>query len=97
MKISDKKIDELAQLACLEFMNEDKARIKGDLERILVFCEKLNEVNTEGVEPLIYMSDGVNNLREDVVIDSITKEEGLKNAPNRDSDYFRVPKFIKMK
>jgi aspartyl-tRNA(Asn)/glutamyl-tRNA(Gln) amidotransferase subunit C len=97
MKITDKKIDELSQLAKLEFHDSEKDRIKADLEKILDFCEKLNEVDTVGIEPLIYLSDEVNSLRDDVVVDSISKEAGLKNAPNRDSDYFRVPKFIKKK
>jgi aspartyl-tRNA(Asn)/glutamyl-tRNA(Gln) amidotransferase subunit C len=64
------------------------------LENILDMCEKLNEVNTDGVEPLIYMTDRVNNLREDKVLQEITHEEALKNAPKKDSDFFRVPKVI---
>jgi aspartyl-tRNA(Asn)/glutamyl-tRNA(Gln) amidotransferase subunit C len=57
-------------------------------------CEKLNEVDTEGVEPLIYMSDNENVLREDEVVQSISHEDALKNAPKKDSDFFRVPKVI---
>jgi aspartyl-tRNA(Asn)/glutamyl-tRNA(Gln) amidotransferase subunit C len=65
-----------------------------DLNRILSFVEKLSEVNTDGVEPLIYMVDETNVLREDVVQLEITQNEGLKNAPKKDSDYFRVPRFV---
>ena len=68
--------------------------MRQDLENILEMCEKLNEVNTDGVEPLIYMTDRVNNLREDKVEQEITHEEALKNAPKKDSDFFRVPKVI---
>jgi aspartyl-tRNA(Asn)/glutamyl-tRNA(Gln) amidotransferase subunit C len=51
-------------------------------------------VNTDNVEPLIFMTEGYNNLREDVAVDSITQDEGLKNAPKKDSDYFRIPKVL---
>ena len=57
MIIDDKKIADLAHLSRLEFNVEDKEAIKADLGRIIVFCDKLREVNTEGVEPLIYMNN----------------------------------------
>jgi aspartyl-tRNA(Asn)/glutamyl-tRNA(Gln) amidotransferase subunit C len=94
MKITDEKIEQLAHLSRLEFDAETKSKIKADLENILDFCEKLNEVDTEGVEPLIYMTDTTNTVREDVVEQSFTKEQILSNAPKKDSDYFRVPKVI---
>jgi aspartyl-tRNA(Asn)/glutamyl-tRNA(Gln) amidotransferase subunit C len=68
--------------------------MRQDLENILEMCEKLNEVNTDDVEPLIYMTDRVNNLRDDKVAQEISHEEALKNAPKKDSDFFRVPKVI---
>jgi aspartyl-tRNA(Asn)/glutamyl-tRNA(Gln) amidotransferase subunit C len=94
MKITDEKIEQLAHLSRLEFDTETKAKIKTDLENILDFCEKLNEVDTDGVEPLIYMTDTMNTVREDVVEQSFTREQILSNAPKKDSDYFRVPKVI---
>ncbi len=94
MKITDKKIDELSHLARLSFEAQDKVQIKQDLERILEFCEQLNGLDTDGVEPLIYMSDRTNHLRDDVVEPSLDKKRALKNAPNADSDYFKVPKVI---
>lgn len=93
MDISNELIDKLADLAKLEFNGEDKERIKTDLVQITAFFEELNKVDTEGVEPLIFMSDAVNVLREDVVKVELTHDEALKNAPAKDSDYFRVPKF----
>jgi aspartyl-tRNA(Asn)/glutamyl-tRNA(Gln) amidotransferase subunit C len=93
MDISNELIDKLADLAKLEFNGEDKERIKTDLVQITAFFEELNKVDTDGVEPLIFMSDAVNVLREDVVKVELTHEEALKNAPAKDSDYFRVPKF----
>lgn len=95
MKITEKQIDELAYLARLEFKDDSKDAIKADLDRIIEFCEQLREVDTSNVEPLVYMSDRMNNLREDEVIETISHEEALKNAPDADSDYFKVPKFIR--
>ncbi len=94
MKITPEKVDQLATLARLKFEGEEKEQIRQDLEKILDMCEKLNEVNTEGVEPLIYMTDTKNFLREDKVEQQMTHEEALKNAPKKDSDFFRVPKVI---
>ena len=94
MKITSQKVDELAQLARLSFDGEEKETIREDLEKILVMCEKLNEVDTDGVEPLIYMSNNVNILREDIVKQELSHEQALKNAPKKDSDFFRVPKVI---
>lgn len=94
MKITDEKIEQLAHLARLEFDEKAKAGIKADLESILRLCEKLNEVDTEGIEPLVYMTDTVNNVREDIVAQEFSRSEIMKNAPRKDSDYFRVPKVI---
>lgn len=94
MNIDDRTIDHIAKLSRLKFSNSEKADIKGDLERILDLVNKLNEVDTKGVEPLIHMTEAVNVLREDVVKTTITKEEALRNAPQKDSDYFKVPKVI---
>jgi len=94
MDISNELIDKLADLAKLDFNAEEKEKIKLDLVQITAFFEELNKVDTEGIEPLIFMSETVNVLREDAVIKELTHEEALKNAPSKDSDYFRVPKFI---
>jgi aspartyl-tRNA(Asn)/glutamyl-tRNA(Gln) amidotransferase subunit C len=94
MSIDSKKVDDLAHLAKLAFSADEKEAIKGDLERIIAFCDKLKEVDTAGVEPLIYLSDRKTALREDVAKVTITKEEALKNAPAADSDYFKVPKVV---
>ncbi len=94
MKIDNDTVDKIAHLARLEFENEAKEEIKKDMNNMLGFIEKLNELDTSNVEPLIYMSDEVNVLREDVVIQKITQDEALKNAPKKDSDYFKVPKVI---
>lgn len=94
MKIDNDTVDKIAHLARLEYTNEAKEEIKKDMNNMLGFIDKLNELDTTNVEPLIYMSDEVNVLREDVVIQEITQDEALKNAPKHDSDYFKVPKVI---
>jgi aspartyl-tRNA(Asn)/glutamyl-tRNA(Gln) amidotransferase subunit C len=94
MKITDEKVNALAHLARLSFEGAEREAIRQDLENILGMCEKLRQVKTDGVEPLIYMSESHTVLREDVVIQEISKELALKNAPKRDSDFFRVPKVI---
>jgi aspartyl-tRNA(Asn)/glutamyl-tRNA(Gln) amidotransferase subunit C len=94
MKIDRSLINKLAELSKLEFNEEDAAEIQKNLGNILDLVEKLNEVDTEGVEPLIYMNENVDVFREDKVKQVISKEEGLKNAPDKDSDYIKVPKVI---
>jgi len=93
-KIDIKTVDEVAHLARLEFNDEAKAEIVNDMNRMLAFVDKLNELNTDNVEPLIYMTDERNVMREDEPKQTITQKEALKNAPKKDSDYFKVPKVI---
>lgn len=97
MKIDKETVEKIAHLARLEFDNESKEAMIKDMNNMLAFVDKLNEIDTSGVEPLIYMSDEVNVLREDEVKVVITQEEALKNAPKKDSDYFKVPKVIEKK
>jgi aspartyl-tRNA(Asn)/glutamyl-tRNA(Gln) amidotransferase subunit C len=95
MEVNDEMVDKLAHLARLQFNDTEKIAIKTDLQRMIQFVEKLNELDTTGVEPLLHMSDGVNVLREDEVKGSIERTEGLKNAPIQDGVFFKVPKVIK--
>lgn len=94
MKITEETVDHIAHLARLEFEGEAKNAIRTDLERIISFMDKLQEVDTENVEPLIFMSSEINRLREDIPARTLTQEQALKNAPQRDSDYFRIPKVL---
>ena len=95
MKVDDKLIDKLANLARLEFNNEEKEEIKNDLQQMLGFIDKLNELDTTGVEPLLHMSENVNILREDKIEGMISREDALKNAPLHDKEFFKVPKVIR--
>jgi aspartyl-tRNA(Asn)/glutamyl-tRNA(Gln) amidotransferase subunit C len=94
MKITNEIIDHIAHLARLEFEGEKKEEIKVDMEKIISFMEKLQEVPTDDVEPLVFMSNEINVLREDVSEITLTQDQALQNAPKRDSDYFRIPKVL---
>lgn len=93
-KIDIKTVEEVAHLARLEFDEAGKAEILNDMNRMLAFVDKLNEMDTTDVEPLIYMTDERNIMREDEPKQTLTQKEALKNAPKKDSDYFKVPKVI---
>jgi aspartyl-tRNA(Asn)/glutamyl-tRNA(Gln) amidotransferase subunit C len=95
MEVNDAMIDKLAHLARLKFDEAEKQEIKTDLQRMIVFVEKLNELDLDGVEPLLHMSDEVNVLREDKIKGSVSRSEALKNAPLHDEQFFKVPKVIK--
>lgn len=87
-------IDKVAHLARLEVQEEEKRSLLDDMNKILTFMDKLNEVDTTGVDPLIYMSDEINVLREDVVKFEISREKALMNAPKQDGKFYRVAKVI---
>jgi aspartyl-tRNA(Asn)/glutamyl-tRNA(Gln) amidotransferase subunit C len=93
-KIDIKTVDEIAHLARLEFDQEAKAEILNDMNRMLGFIDKLNELDTDNMAPLIYMTQEKNVLRPDEPEVSLTQKEALKNAPKKDSDYFKAPKVI---
>jgi aspartyl-tRNA(Asn)/glutamyl-tRNA(Gln) amidotransferase subunit C len=95
MNVNDEMIDKLANLARLEFGAKEKEEIKNDLEQMIVFIDKLNELDTTGVEPLLHMSENINVLREDEVSGTLSREDALKNAPMHDGQFFKVPKVIK--
>jgi aspartyl-tRNA(Asn)/glutamyl-tRNA(Gln) amidotransferase subunit C len=64
------------------------------LNKILNWVDKLSELDTDNIEPLIHMTEEVNVMREDVAQNTVTHEEALRNAPKKDSDYIRVPKVL---
>mgnify|MGYP003340164878 CR=1 FL=1 len=94
MEVTDKLIEDLALLSRLHFSDAEKESIKKELKQMIEFVDKLGEVEVEGVEPLMHMSDATNRLREDEVKGSVSREEAMKNAPESDGIYFRVPKVI---
>ena len=95
MQVDDALIDKLSKLAMLQFNDEEREEIKADLQKMIGFVDKLKELDTTGVEPLLHMSDNVDVLREDAPGNMLSREEALQNAPDHDGIYFRVPKVIK--
>ena len=97
MKINDELVQHIAHLARLEFEGDELNEIKGDMSKIIGFMDKLSELDTEDVDPLIFMTEKVNVLREDKPERTLTSEDALRNAPKKDSDYFRISKVLNKK
>lgn len=94
MKIDKQTVEKIAHLARLNFNEGSKEKMTSELNVILEWIDKLNEMDTEGIEPLTNMSMEVNVMREDEVKNEMSHEEALRNAPKKDSNYFRVPKVL---
>ena len=95
MEVTNDLIDKLSKLAKLKFEDEEKEGIRNDLQRMVAFVEKLNELDLDNVKPLLHMTDEVNVLRNDEIKGSITREKALQNAPHHDEEFFKVPKVIR--
>jgi aspartyl-tRNA(Asn)/glutamyl-tRNA(Gln) amidotransferase subunit C len=94
MQITDDLIDQLATLARLRFAEAEREQLREEFSKMVNFVQKVQEVDTEGYEPLMHITPAINRLREDRPEQPISHEEALQNAPKKDSDYFRVPKFV---
>lgn len=97
MNIDSTTVKQVAHLARLEFNEAGEQAMINDMNRMIGFVEKLNELDTENVQPLVYMTDEVNNLREDEIKEPLAQDVVLSNAPKKDSDYFKVPKVVEKK
>ena len=95
MNVNDVLIEKLANLSRLQFDESEKEEIKADLEQMIGFIDKLNELDTTGVAPLLHMTENVNVFREDEVKGEINREDVFRNAPLHDEEFFKVPKVIK--
>ena len=95
MEVTEQMVDKLAHLARLSFNETEKQAVKQDLQSMIAFVEKLQELDTTGVHPLLHMGNNTNVLRSDEVKGSISREEALLNAPIKDEQFFKVPKVIK--
>jgi aspartyl-tRNA(Asn)/glutamyl-tRNA(Gln) amidotransferase subunit C len=95
MQVDDALIDKLSKLAMLQFNDEEREEIKADLQKMIGFVDKLRELDTTGVAPLLHMSNNTDILREDVPGNMVNREDALQNAPLHDDNYFKVPKVIK--
>ena len=94
MKINKELLHKIAHLARIDFDEKSEEAMIQDMTHMLDWVEKLNELDTDGVEPLTTMSHEVNVLREDGVTEHMSHERAMLNAPKRDVDYFRVPKVL---
>ena len=92
MEINNELLSRLGTLCKLEFDGKDREAIRRDLQQIVAFVEKLQDIDTAGVEPLIHMSEEKNVLRADEVQQHISHADAMRNAPDKDSDYFKTPK-----
>ena len=95
MKVTNEIIDHISFLARLEFNGNEKKEIREDMEKIILFMQELQKVDTSNIKPLISISKNVNVLRKDEAKKSIVKKQAFVNAPKNDSDYFRISKVLK--
>lgn len=95
MNITPKMVTHLAHLAQLDFRQDQIEAFRLDLASMVTFIEKLSELKTEGVEPLLFMSDTTNVWRPDELTNSLEREQAMRNAPLTDGTYFKVPTVIK--
>ena len=94
MKVDKNLILRIEHLARLQLSDSERRHIQGDLNNILDMVSKLDELNTEGIEPLVYITEQVNAFREDEVHNQVERKEALKNAPDANDTFFKVPKVI---
>ncbi len=94
MKIDIKTIEKLASLSKLNFSEEELDLISKDMSKMVDFINQLDEIDTEGVEPLIHVNEGFNNWREDEIREMLDQKEALSNSPIKDSTYFKLPKVL---
>ena len=94
MKITKAGAEHVARLARLELSPEEAEIFTGQMDAILAYVEKLNELDTSGINPTSHAVPVENAFRADVVLPSIGADSALVNAPDRVADFFRVPKVI---
>ncbi|MHC4345330.1 MAG: Asp-tRNA(Asn)/Glu-tRNA(Gln) amidotransferase subunit GatC [Planctomycetota bacterium] len=93
-KIEAEQVRKVAKLSRLELTEAEVEEFSGQLSAILEYMEKMNELDTSNVEPLAHCLPVSNVFREDVVRKSLGTEKALANAPDRDGDFFKVPKIL---
>tara|TARA_Y200000002_G_scaffold379675_1_gene389472 strand:+ start:724 stop:1011 length:288 start_codon:yes stop_codon:yes gene_type:complete len=94
VKINHKVISKLARLSKLKFNEDEMKLISNDLSKMLEFINQLQDLDTEGIDPLIHVNEEINNWREDQVQGMISQEEALSNSPVKDGTYFKLPKVL---
>jgi len=94
MKIALEQVETVARLARLDLSRDELVRLAGEMDAILAYVDKLNELDTEGIVPTSHAVPMENADRPDVAQPSLGAEGALANAPDRIADFFRVPKVI---
>lgn len=94
MSIQQADILKLAHLARLKMTEEEATAMQADMVKILEFVSQIEAMDLDGVEPLVYLSDRENVLRDDQSNEAMTQKQALSNAPDANSDYFKVPRFM---
>ena len=94
MQLDKDLISRLEKLARLQLDAAEREKMAGDLQGILDMVDKLQDLDTRHVEPLVYLNDETDTLREDEVLNQLPQDKALKNAPKHDEQFFRVPKVI---
>lgn len=94
LKITKDEVHYVAHLARLELTDQELHKFTSQLNDILLYMEKLNTVDTTGIEPMSHAISLSNAFREDIVQRSLANEISLKNAPDSKGEFFRVPKVI---
>lgn len=95
MAVTKEDVKYIAELARLNLSEQELQEYTQQLNDILMYMDKLNEINTDNVEPLSHPLEGTNVFREDKVQKSVNREDALKNAPDKDHQFFKVPKVIR--
>lgn len=95
MDVSIKELEKIAHLAKIELSEDEKQGMLRDFNKILHFVEKVKELELDNVESMIYVSDRNNATREDVKGKESSQQDALKNAPDHDTDYIKVPRMVK--
>ena len=95
MEVTSALIDKLSHLARLHFSESEKAAISKDLQQMIGFVEKLNDLDLAGVEPMLHLNGEANVMRDDEVKSPMTREQAFQNAPLHDESFFRTPKAVR--
>ncbi len=94
MSVTRKDVEHIAELARLKFKDKELENFTVQLNEILEYMEQLNELDTENIDSLLHPVEDSNIFRDDAMKPSIGREEALKNAPQRDEEFFKVPRVI---
>jgi aspartyl-tRNA(Asn)/glutamyl-tRNA(Gln) amidotransferase subunit C len=94
MRVTVKEVEKIARLAKLSVSEDETVKFQEQLDEMLDYVDKLNELDTGGVEPTFFIRHGTEGLREDRPAESLSREEALNNAPSHTHGFFSVPKII---